>query len=267
MIEAAILLGRHVSPSYYADAERFGRNHLLESQLLSLDQLNAAVAKLPEDTNPPPHDGRFSTTKRVADTQIGAFAARSTLNDAFHTDAPAMMQCCNAAGARALFDLWRYAVDDTTIHMRFSVDTPAVRVVSHEPARGQLDIVPKRDGTISVRLPTGVMHGLVAYSDGAQAQAVAARNGYIDIEGHSGQAIHVHYELPEHTAHYEVGTPGKTAHCTGYWRGETLLRVDPPGEFYPLYQRTLDSHPAQPELPSSELIASLGPVAGMKAVS
>ena len=49
MIEAAILLGRHVSRRYYADAERFGRNHLIESQFLSLPALQAAVARLPED--------------------------------------------------------------------------------------------------------------------------------------------------------------------------------------------------------------------------
>jgi hypothetical protein len=54
MIEMALLLGRHVDQSYYADAERFGRNHLLESQFLSLDRLERALERLPADDAPPP---------------------------------------------------------------------------------------------------------------------------------------------------------------------------------------------------------------------
>jgi hypothetical protein len=37
MIELAIDLALHVDPRYWNDAERFGRNHLLEAQLLRID--------------------------------------------------------------------------------------------------------------------------------------------------------------------------------------------------------------------------------------
>src|SRR5919198_3695214 len=47
MIEIALMLGRHVDRRYYADAERFGRNNLLESQFLSLDRLLQALKRLP----------------------------------------------------------------------------------------------------------------------------------------------------------------------------------------------------------------------------
>lgn len=255
MIEAALLLGRHVSRSYFADAERFGRNHLIETQYLSLSQLEAALAKLPEDTGPAPHEGRYSTTQGVTVSQVGAFAARSTLNDAFHLDVTAMMQCCNAAGARALYDLWRYATDDHAIHLRFSVETPTLRVISHEPARGQLDITPRRTGPLAVRLPGGVPHALIVST--GDTHALEARGGYVHLEVHAGQQLSLKYALPERVAHYEVGTPGKTLSCTGHWRGETLMRVDPQGEFYPLYNRAADLPPVEPALPAAKAIPSL----------
>jgi hypothetical protein len=255
MIEAALLLGRHVDRSYFADAERFGRNHLVETQYLSLARLEAALARLPEDTGPAPHEGRYSTTEGVAASQVGAFAARSTLNDAFHLDVTAMMQCCNAAGARALYDLWRYATDEAAIHLRFSVETPSLRVISHEPARGQLDITPRRDGPLAVRLPEGVQHAV--FSAAGDTRSVEARKGYVHFEVRAGQPLSLHYALPERSAHYEVGTPGKTLTCAGHWRGETLMRVDPPGGYYPLYERSADLPPVEPALPAAKAIPSL----------
>ena len=256
MIEIALLLGRHVSRDYYADAERFGRNHLLESQFLSLDQLQRGAGLLPEDTSLPPHEGRYSTTERVAESQIGAFAARSTLNDAFHTDAPAMMQCCNAAGTRGLWDLWHHAVESPSagqiaIHLRFSVETPAVRVVSHEPAEGRLDITPRQDSHIAARLPQGERQAVVVVQHGGATNVLSleTRHGYVKFDAPANSRVEVRYPLAERVAHYEVGAPGKTLRCSGFWHGETLMQVDPPGPYYPLYQRSSELKPVEPQLP------------------
>jgi hypothetical protein len=165
------------------------------------------------------------------------------------------MQCCNAAGARALYDLWRYATEPEAIHLRFSVETPTLRVISHEPTQGQLDITPRRSGPLAVRLPGGVGHAMVKTSGGPQ--SVEVRQGYVHLEVRAGQQLSLHYALPERTAHYEVGTPGKTLSCIGHWRGETLMTVDPPGGFYPLYERTTDLPPVEPSLPSAKAIPSL----------
>ena len=84
-----------------------------------------------------------------------------------------------------------------------------------------------------------------------------ARHGYVHLEVGTGQQLSLHYALPERTAHYEVGTPGKTLSCAGHWRGETLMTVDPPGRYYPLYERTTDLPPVEPSLPLGKPIASL----------
>lgn len=269
MIEIALLLGQYVDRAYYADAERFGRNHLLESQFLSAERLAQAVEQLPADEAPPPWEGRYSTREGVVASQAGAFASRSTLNDAFHTDAAAMMQCCNAAGTRALYDLWRYAVAEEVgegegaprqvVHLRFSVETPGLRVVSHEPAEGRLTLLAKRRGTVAVRLPAGAgaAVAMVADAGGTRAMAPPMQDGYASLELDEGQVAELLYPLPERTVWYQVGSPGRTAECAGHWRGETLLRVEPPGRFYPLYQRPAALPPVQPSPPAAPPIPSL----------
>lgn len=264
MIEMALLLAKHVSPHYYADAERFGRNQLLESQFLSLERLQQAVERIAEIDEPPPWDGRFSRYEGVTESQFGGFASRSTLNDAFHLDAPALMQCCNAAGVRALYDLWRYALEETfsegtlqvAVHLRFSIESPSVRVISYEPCEGRIDIHARRLCRVTVRLPAGVEQALVKPTE-RPVYELQAQSGYISLTLQEHETVSVHYPLPERIAHYEVGTSERPLRCTGYWRGETLMRVEPAGIYYPLYQRSSDMEPAQPARPAGNPIESL----------
>jgi hypothetical protein len=264
MIELALLLGRHVSPEYYADAERFGRNHLLESQFLSLEKLEEALSRMPGSDAAPPYDGKYSTGEDVARRQVGAFASRPALNDAFHLDGTDLMQCCNASGTRALYDLWSHAVAweagagglEARVHLRFSVATPQVKVVSHEPARGRLDVTARRDCQVAVRMPAGVVEALVVYA-GERVQAVTVVDGYARFPARKGERVEVHYPLDTRTTTYRVGKAGRDFHCTGYWRGETLMRVEPPGPFYPLYGRREDLAPVEPQLPGTALVRSI----------
>lgn len=247
MIELALLLGRHVDAGYFADAERFGRNHLLESQWCSAERLLAAVAALP----PAESAGVDSSTSvDVAFRQFGAFASRPGLSDALHLDATAMMQCCNAAGARGLYDLWRYAVTESApvrgrrqvaIDLRFSVQTPVARVVSHEPAEGRVHVTALTDCDLRLRLPAGCD---TACRGGTPLDV--SGGGYATFALQVGEFADVRYEMAERTADYVVGEPGREDRARAHWRGETLLRIEPPGRFYPLYERRSDVDPVLP---------------------
>jgi hypothetical protein len=271
MIELALLLGRHVHRGYYADAERFGRNHLLEGQFLEEDRLRRALDAMPADEDSGSTQWPYSTTEGVTESQVGGFASRSTLNDAFHLDATALMQCCNAAGTRALYDLWRYAVEEgeladggrsrQAVHLRFSVETPALRVVSHEPTVGRLDILARQPSRVEVRLPEGASQALVLFgasgSEAPRMMDLVTRDGYVRFDAEGGQRVEVRYPLAERVDHYQVGTPERLASCTGYWRGETVMRVEPAGPFYPLYERLTDLAPVEPAPPARPPIESL----------
>jgi hypothetical protein len=265
MIEIALLLGRHVDRGYYADAERYGRNHLLESQWLSSERIAAAVDRLPaaaEARAAGPH----STTDDVARRQAGGWASRPGLNDALHNDAPALMQCCNAAGTRGLYDLWRYTVEEqaagderrASVHLRFSVETPDLRVVSHEPDEGRLTITVTKTCKIEVRLPDGEQHALLSLPNGeSETQSLTASRGYVRFSLEAGATADLHYPLREWSATYEVGAGEHRERCQGYWRGETLIRVEPRGAFYPLYEREGVFGPVEPSLPAGPMVESL----------
>jgi hypothetical protein len=270
MIEIALLLAKHVDPAYYADAERYGRNHLFESQILSFERLENALAQMPAKSSKAPYGGKFSTTQDVARRQVGAFASRPALNDAFHMDVTDLMQCCNAAGARALYDLWNSAVEEIPsaadglplrkVNLRFSVETPALRVVSHEPAAGRLEITARDACRVAVRLPGGTGEALVVRAcarGDPRVEVLPAQAGYVTYEAAPGERVDLAYPLSEHSAAYRVGSPGRELHATAYWRGETVMRVEPAGIFYPLYDRPAGLAPVAPRLPAQPLIPSI----------
>ncbi|HMN29084.1 MAG TPA: hypothetical protein PKE45_13110, partial [Caldilineaceae bacterium] len=91
----------------------------------------------------------------------------------------------------------------------------------------------------------------------AEVGETTAQNGYVTVNLGPGQSATLHYPLAERTTHYEVGAPGRTLAGSGAWRGETLMRIDPPGPYYPLYQRSADLPPVQPALPAQPLFDSV----------
>ncbi len=260
MIEIALLLGQHVDRRYYADAERFGRNHLLESQLLSLERFRAAVEALPPSDEAPPLEGRYSRFEGVVESQVGGFASRPTLNDAFYPEAAALMQCCNAAGVRGLYDLWKHSIEKTTagsqVNLRFSVETPALRVLSHEPSQGRLDILSYQHQDVEVRLPEGVSEALAAFEDGRVAE-LRSHDGYVRFSLMEMQQAKLYYPLPQKVVCYEVGSDARRAWCVCYWHGEAVMRVEPKGVFYPLYNRPSELTAAEPSPAWKDPIESL----------
>ena len=264
MIEIALLLGQHVERNYFADAERYGRNHLIESQWRSLPRLLSAVSKL----KPPPSEESefpdYFTLDNVPERQIGAFCSRPALNDGFHLDATALMQCCNGAGARALYDLWRYAIEVSetetpvkiSINLRMSVETPLMRVVSHEPAKGMLEVTPKIDCNVHIRVPEGTDSALLRVPGNAE-QNLKAVDGYVNFSARSDELVQIQYTLQERQVEYRVGSNGREDIVQGFWRGETLMKVDPPGSFYPFYLRDDDIAPVLPALASGKAIDSI----------
>ena len=69
------------------------------------------------------------------------------------------------------------------------------------------------------------------------------RHGYAWLEAlQNGDMVTLNWPLPERAILYDLGD----ARFTGYWRGDTLLRMDPPGQLSPLYWRPLDPVPAPP---------------------
>jgi hypothetical protein len=167
-----------------------------------------------------------------------------------------------------LYGLWRYAVEETpadnglprlAVHLRLSVETPRLRVVGHEPADGRVDLTATEPCRVALRLPTGATQAIVLVGgEGERCVApLLAAEGYVEFDLAASSTAQVRYPLPERVAHYEVGTPKRNQRATGHWRGDTLMRVDPPGRYLPLYGRSTDLPSVEPAPPSAARIASL----------
>jgi hypothetical protein len=244
MIEIALLLGLNRDTACLADAERFGRNHLLETQILDYDwvQRSPDVAFC-QDIWCSHHPPEGFTTDDVCGRSLGAYSGWHTLNDAIDPANPRLMQRCTGAGTRALYDLWRHSVTRpegaVMVNLHFSRDTRWATVTSYLPQEGRLDIMMKTRGVLAVRLPTGVTNPDVMVNH-ARARQETVRNGYAWIEAlQPGDLVSVTWPNEERVMLYDIEGKSYTAH----WRGDTLMRMAPPGQLNPLYWRTPELMP------------------------
>ena len=248
MIEIALLLGMHRDPACLADAERFGRNHLLETQLLDFDWVNKQLdVKFCQDLWCVNHPPEGFTTHDVCSRALGSFAGWHTHNDGIDAANPRLMQRCTGAGTRAIYDLWRYTVTRpegaVMVNLHFSRDTRWATVTSHVPQEGRIEVMMKTRGVLAVRVPPGVTDPDVTVNYSRPRQETV-RNGYAWLEAlQPGDLVSVSWPLEERSMVYNMGG----VHFSGRWRGDTLLNVSPAGKINPLYRRLpLDMPPVQP---------------------
>lgn len=259
MIEIAIGLARHVDPGYWSDAERFGRNHLLESQLLRTDWIGRYQPPRPPAL--PPEDALRLSRERVLERWRGGFAGWSAVND-WVFPGKGGMACCNASGARALYDLWHHAVsrDDSgvSIHLLFSRATEDVVVRSYLPFEGRLEVRMRSGRPVRVRLPRSAAAASVRVQHNGAPATVPVREGYVSLpRAQPGDAVEVRFALDYSEEKFHLGYQSYRIR----YRGDTVVSIEPPGKICPLYDRGWASQAAppvaEPPLPSAREIESI----------
>ena len=249
MIEIAILLGLNREHGYFADVERYGRNHLLESQILDLDWVDQGKeAAFCQEVWGAHHPQEGVTTDAVTRGAVGGFAGWTRFNDAFDPANPRLMQRCNGAGTRAIYDLWHHAIARTEsavmVNEHFSRDSRWAGVTSYVPTAGRISVLMKSRGVLAVRVPLQVdRHQVEVHVNGVRPRQEVVSGGYARLEAlQLGDVVTVEWPLEERATFYEMNQERLLAN----WRGDTLLRMDPAGSLAPLYQRSTQITPALP---------------------
>ena len=233
MMEAAIWLARSGYPEYWETAERYLRNQLLESQVTGLDGL--------EDSAGTGADPEWETTHRVARRSLGGFAGWSQPNDLFSKVMHKwdLYTCCSAQGVRGLFNAWTNAVlagnGETRINLLINHIGRHATVKSWLPHEGRLEITPRSDGDVLVRLPSWVDHRtLDVRVTGAKAEASFVTPQFARIASVAkGATVSVGFPVRESTRRETV----LDVDYTTRWCGDTVMQISPEGERSPLYRR------------------------------
>jgi len=223
-LHTAILLGRHVDPSYFDIVERYTRNQLIENQFLKPD------LAIPQ--------GDFLQRGAVAKALYGSWASWSHPNS-LDNCLKGVEGCCLGAGIRACFLAWDSAIekrDDTVfVHLLFSRNSRYVEVLSYQPYEGLFELIIHDAPKLCVRIPPWVSErDLIVSVDDVQTPMNLSDEYYLELEGmKNGQIISIEYPLRK----VEIIETLSEREYKVKWRGDSVVDIIPKGEKYPLYER------------------------------
>jgi hypothetical protein len=267
MIESALLLAQHHDPAYWHDVERYARNHLLVHQMTDIGwakemtptPLAQHPLRFPRESEPAA-DG-IARGDKVMPSLLGGFAGWGGVT-ALSDDSAfgnTNQHCCNASGARALYDVWHYGVSDEAgefkINLHLHRNHAAAEIVAGEivPAcTGSLQINVKQARRLLVRIPEFVTAGEMKTLINGKPIASREEKSFINLGAvQPGDRVEVTYPLKPRTTEEQIA-PGK---FTFQWRGATVMAASPQQKIRPLFNdsRFLETPPAIGPVPGREI--------------
>jgi len=258
MVMAAILLSK-LGIDKWDDADRWLRNQLAENQLTNVcwvsdGRLDTSVAVPSQGHIDKFYQPGKYTTNNVAQRAVGGFASHPSAND--FQGHPEMVvtiaNCCSGTGPRALFYGWREAITYDKGGMIWTFDRPVLRInlllnraskwadiESHIPYAGRVDVKAKHDLKVEVRIPHWADEKLVQCVVDGSTREITFDGRYAKLgEINKGQTATITMPLEERmeTVHIQ-GPPGGVNEYKLVMRGGSVVAIDPPGKYHPLYQR------------------------------
>jgi hypothetical protein len=248
MLESAILLAQHVNPAYWHDVERFVRNHLLVHQMIDTGW-EREMTPTPVEQHPlrfagdtQPASESSVRGEQVMASLVGGFAGWGGVTAL--SDDSAMsnsnQHCCNAAGARALYDAWHYAVADSNgvlqINLHLTRNHAAAEVLAWDASEpggmGGLRINVKQSRRIRVRIPEFVEPGELRASLDGQPVPLRHEGAFVDLgKMEPSGVIEILHPMRDRVTEEKIA-PGTFRF---QWRGATVVSATPGQKIRPLF--------------------------------
>ncbi len=247
MVAMALKLTDAGVGDYWDDADRWARNHFLESQLLDPAWVHRVGARSPAHAV----EGQ-ETSDHVAERCVGAFAGWSAGNDYVirRPQNPNTLQnCCQGNSCRSVYYLWQHILsfaDGTLrINLLFNRASAWCDIHSYIPYEGRVDLkIKKSCDRALVRMPEWIAGGSqeVSCTVNGRSRPVQWQGRYVEV-GHArpGDTITVKFPISERTVQETIGGVSYKLEI----RGNTVLSIDPPGKNGPLYQRAYYRQPVK----------------------
>jgi hypothetical protein len=273
MVALAVKLSQAGAGDYWDDADRWIRNQFAENQLTRIDCIQAAAAKLPyaepaadkilwTDNYKSVPEGAV-TTDRVLERNLGGFAGWPSANDWINEGDEAyrgIMHCCTGNAARTLYYIWENILDykNGTLKVNLLLNRASLwaDVYSYIPYEGQVRLKIKSPcKKVLVRMPEWVASGskeVKCLVDG-KARKFNWEGKYIDVGSVSpGEMVAVTFPIEDRTVKGKIANKEYTLTI----RGNTVLSIDPPGKFCPLYQREYYRKSQMPWRPVTRFVSA-----------
>jgi hypothetical protein len=244
MLATAVQLSAAGVADYWDDVDRWTRNPAAATQLIDLDWL----AKLPEV---PAQPSLAITTDRAAERVVGGWPGWSAPNDwtgSLMTKNPrgypltsGMMPACVGEMSRAFYLVWDRMLekrgDGLTVHCLMNRASEDVDVYSHIPYQGKVEIKARRNlGKLRLRIPEWVrgVDPMECRINGKVVKFEIERRYVVLPKVKAQDLVAFTFPITTRTVKEKIGEGEYTMEI----KGNTVVAIDPPGNYYPLYQRS-----------------------------
>ena len=238
MIALEVKLSQAGTGDYWDDVDRYLRNHFCEMQLTDPAWIYETVEHLKAAPLRP-----WFTADRVPERNVGAFAGWASANEWCGgyggKKTESIMHCCTGNATRAIYYAWESILDfaDGKLRVELLLNRASkwADVDSYIPNEGRVEVSVKEDCDVSVRMPQWATPPEVHCTVDEQVRPLAFDKRYAEIGPvESGQKVVVTFPIWEELRIMDVAA--KTYHSI--FRGNEMVRIDPPGTVGPLYQRS-----------------------------
>ena len=186
----------------------------------------------------PSQVGPYSTVDRVPERNLGAFAGYPAANDWYVEYGNGIMHCCTANAVQAIYRIWhrilRHEGGKLRVNLLLNRASPWADVDSYIPYQGRVDVKVKQLVDLAVRIPEWV----------APAETRCQVNGAERELGWDGRYVQVGAVQPGDVAtlSFPIFERTDVVHIekqrfTLVRKGNEVVSIEPPGRYYPLYQR------------------------------
>ncbi|MBN1422578.1 MAG: prolyl oligopeptidase family serine peptidase [Planctomycetes bacterium] len=214
------------------DVESMTLNMIARSQIRLTPQFRAFLAAR--------YGADAEAALAIARRLDGAWPTTPLPNDLVAGSSIPMSGCCQYAGLRGLYAGWRDAMASAGGELRINNfvarRSPQAEMTTAMPAKGEVEIVLRAEADVFIRVPRWLRAEAMELTVNAAgiraADRLDAMGRYVAL-GHlaGGDRVQVRFPLEETVTEERIGNMTYRIR----WRGNTVVRVDPPGREWPLF--------------------------------
>jgi hypothetical protein len=225
MVAFCLSLGRHFNSAlWYSRAETLLRGGLLPSQVLRNDFITP--------TSEPHSDHRRDIPARI----LGGYGFPMPASHLEHAGSPIntldITQGANQAICRVLEHIVTAQGGNINVNLLFDADTPDAKIISALPNAGTVAVIPKRAGTLRVRIPRNIAANSLTVRLDTETIPPTIIDDYLVLNVKSYDVVSLQFAPEEITYH----TNYIDTDYTVTKRGEQTVRVTPIDGIYPIYE-------------------------------